>query len=121
MVLILLLLLFLSGASAYVLIELMWRGRSHISMAVAGGLAMLILYGIAAALPHGGILLKSLLGAACITLLELLTGLLVNVRLRLGVWDYSGIPGNLFGQICLPYSAAWFLLCMPVFVWLDRY
>ena len=37
----------------------------------------------------------------------------------LGVWDYSGVPLSLWGQICLPYSALWFLLCLAVFPLCD--
>ena len=30
--------------------------------------------------------------------------------LKLDIWDYSRIPFNLYGQICLPYAAVWFVL-----------
>ncbi|MEA4912375.1 MAG: hypothetical protein VB092_07200 [Oscillospiraceae bacterium] len=115
----LLLSLFLFGASGYVLIELLWRGRSHVSMALAGGLSMLMLYGIQRLLPENPILLKSLLGAAGITAVEFFIGLYVNIRLRLGVWNYSDLPLNVRGQICLPFSAAWYGICVPIFLWLE--
>ena len=53
---------------------------------------------------------QAVLGAALVTVLELLTGLVVNCRLGLGVWDYSSLPMNYRGQICL----AFFLLWIPL-------
>ena len=44
------------------------------------------------------------------TALEFLTGCLVNLWLGWGVWDYSGLSGNILGQICPQY----FLLWVPV-------
>ena len=48
-----------------------------------------------------------LIGAVGITALEFLTGCIVNLWLGWGVWDYSGIPGNLLGQICPQYFVLW--------------
>ena len=31
-------------------------------------------------------------------------------RLGLNIWDYSNMPLNLWGQICLPFSCLWFFL-----------
>ena len=48
-------------------------------------------------------------------------GLILNVWLGLDIWDYSNLPLNLCGQICLWYSALWYVLCLvfiPVFDWL---
>ena len=51
-----------------------------------------------------------LIGAIGITALEFLTGCIVNLVLDWNVWDYSGLQGNLLGQICPQY----FLLGLPV-------
>ncbi len=48
---------------------------------------------------------KALAGAAAITAVELVTGLLVNKDHR--IWDYRRMPANFKGQICLPYSLLW--------------
>lgn len=48
--------------------------------------------------------------AAIITLVELVTGLIVNVWLKLNVWDYSPLPYNFLGQICLLYTNIWFFM-----------
>ena len=44
---------------------------------------------------------------------EFLFGLLVNRVLHLHVWDYSALPLNIMGQICLPFSLIWFVLTIP--------
>ncbi len=38
-----------------------------------------------------------------------LAGLGLNVWLGLGIWDYSGECGNLWGQVCPLYAALWCL------------
>ena len=65
--------------------------------------------------------LQALVCAALVTVVELVMGVVLNLWLGLGVWDYSGLPFNLLGQICPQYSALWWGLCMgfiPVFDWL---
>ena len=42
-----------------------------------------------------------------ITVLEFCTGCIVNLWLGWGVWDYSGMPGNILGQICPQYMLLW--------------
>ena len=44
---------------------------------------------------------------------ELLAGIVVNFILKLHVWDYSHLPLNIFGQICLPFTALWMLASIP--------
>ena len=65
--------------------------------------------------------LQAMACAALVTVVELLAGLVLNGALGLNVWDYSSLPCNLWGQICLPFSLAWVALCLvfiPVFDWL---
>lgn len=95
--------LFTLGGGAYVGLELLWRGRSHISMFAAGGGCFLAL-GQLRRLPVG-YPLRLLAGSGVITLAELGTGLLVNRDHR--VWDYRNFPGNFRGQICPAYWALW--------------
>ena len=96
--------LFCVGGGAYVGLELLWRGRSHGSMFAAGGTCFLLLgeLGKRERIP---LAVKALAGAAAITAVELITGLLVNRDHR--VWDYRRMPANFKGQICLPYSLLW--------------
>ena len=98
--------LFALGGSAYVGLELLWRGRSHVSMFAAGGTCFLALGKLRRLpVPYP---LRMLTGAGVITAVELATGLLVNRDFR--VWDYRQIPGNFRGQICPLFSFLW----MPV-------
>jgi uncharacterized membrane protein len=100
--------LWLYGGFVYYLIELAWRGHSHPSMFVLGGVCLLVLGGLNNWFPWTlGLLWQSLIGAAVITALELVTGIVVNLWLNLGVWDYQHMPLNLYGQICVPFIAAW--------------
>lgn len=50
------------------------------------------------------------IGSLLITVLELVCGCIVNLWLGWHVWDYSNMPFNLLGQICLPFTAIWFFL-----------
>lgn len=104
---------FALGGALYVLIELLYRGRSHWSMAIAGGFAFLILHGIFARFQLN-IIVQCLIGALVITAIELVAGYLVNIRYQLSVWDYSSLPFNYRGQICLRYSLYWGLLTLPI-------
>ena len=60
-----------------------------------------------------------LLCAVCITLLEFISGVILNIWLKLNIWDYSYEPLNVLGQICLPFMAIWFALSLPA-MFLDK-
>ena len=94
---------FLLGGAAYVGLELLWRGRSHSSMFLAGGLCFLLL-GWIRKLPLP-LLGRAALGAFGITAVELAAGLVFNRDFS--VWDYRHLPLNFMGQICLTYSLLW--------------
>ncbi len=102
---------FTAGFAGYPLLELLWRGRTHWSMALAGGLATLCLFPVCTGRNKKGICWKT---AAVITAIELLFGIIFNIILRKNVWDYSQKRWNLWGQICLPYCLLWFLLGIPL-------
>ena len=98
--------LFCVGGLGYVALELLWRGRSHGSMFLAGGSCFLLLGELdKKRLP---IPIRAALGAGVITMVEYAAGLLFNRSYA--VWDYRDQPLNLHGQICLPFSLIW----MPV-------
>lgn len=111
--------LFLIGGGLYVLCELFWRGRSHISMAVAGGVSLILLYGVFTRFAASPILEKCLMGGLIITAVEFITGYFVNLRMRLAVWDYSTLPLNLYGQVCLRYTLIWCALAAPASAIVD--
>lgn len=53
---------------------------------------------------------QGVIGALVITIAELITGYIVNIRLSWQIWDYSDMPLNFEGQICLPFSLLWVLV-----------
>lgn len=110
--------LFCLGGGAYVGLELLYRGRSHISMFGAGGLCFLLLGRLRGRnLP---VTAKIGAGAGAITAVELATGLLVNRDFA--VWDYRAQPGNFLGQICPAFMALWVPLsaaAMVLYGWAE--
>ena len=97
--------LFYMGGLFYFCLELGWRRRSHGSMFLLGGLCFLLVGGGASKFQKIPIPVRPLLGAAVITGLELVTGLLVNRDHS--VWDYRDQLYQLDGQICLAFSLLW--------------
>ncbi|MBQ0010629.1 MAG: hypothetical protein KBS76_05980 [Ruminococcus sp.] len=106
--------LFLSGGIGYGLVEVLWRGRTHPSMVLCGGTCLLILTKINTALSGKNLFLRAALCGTAITAVEFATGCIVNLGLKLAVWDYSKQPFQLLGQICLLYSFFWFLFGLAV-------
>lgn len=106
--------LFLTGSCAYPTLEMLWRGRTHYSMALAGGVCMVLIEKICCEkLKNKSLAVRCLAGSGIITGVELGTGIIVNDVMKLHVWDYSKLPMNVLGQICLPYSVLWFGLTLP--------
>ena len=102
------LILFAIGGVAYYCIELLWRGFSHWSMLLAGGLCFVLLGLINYHYEYDmSLIAQTVIGGLVITAVEFLAGLIVNVWLGLNVWDYSDLPYNFLGQICLPYIYLW--------------
>lgn len=94
------------GALGYPALELIWRGRTHYSMALAGGVSAACFRRInRMELPRP---VKAALGGSAVTAVEGLCGAVWNRRHR--VWDYRKMPMNWHGQVCLPYSLAWCVL-----------
>ncbi len=120
--------LFATGGVLYAIMELLWRGHTHWTMIIVGGFCFVLLGLINELYPWGMALVSQMLiSALLITVVEYITGLLVNVWLGWGVWDYSHMPYNLHGQICLLYSNLWFVLSAVGIVlddwlryWIDR-
>lgn len=107
--------LFVIGGTAYSLIELLWRGYTHISMALAGGICLMLLYWIYCHLGSLTFLSKCIVGALVITAVEFGFGCIVNRAMGLDVWDYSDRFLNIMGQICPVFTLVWFFICIPAF------
>lgn len=103
--------LFLTGGATYVYIEFLWRGYSHISMFILGGLAFILVGQINEFLSWDTpIWLQCLIGTTIILVLEFIFGCVLNLWLQLNIWDYSHLPFNVLGQICLQYAVMWYFL-----------
>lgn len=107
--------IFMVGFMGYPLLEIIWRGYSHPVMAFAGGLCFLIIYILSIKLSGISIFEKALWGALAITFVELIFGYIFNIILGMNIWDYSSIPLNFCGQICLEYYLLWTALCFLLF------
>lgn len=105
----------LIGSVGYSLLEILWRGFTHWTMAATGGLCLTLLYRLDQKHSREGLFLRCLKGTTLITAVEFLVGCLVNRLLKWQVWDYSNSFGNLLGQVCPLYSLLWFFLCIPVY------
>ncbi len=106
------LIIFGIGAFFYGLIEVLWRGNSHWTMMIAGGICFIAFTFISEKLSHIHLLYKCILGSLTVTLVELIFGSVFNIALDMRVWNYSHIPLNFHGQICLLFSVLWGLLSL---------
>lgn len=109
--------LFAIGGLLYYMIEVVWRGHSHFSMFVLGGICFVLIGLINELFTYQMPLWKQqLLACAVITVFEFLAGVILNLWLKLDVWDYSALRFNLLGQISLFYCMAWFIISLPAIV-----
>lgn len=113
--------LFYLGGMCYAGLELLWRGFTHWSMFILGGICFVLVGNLKRWRRQRPLPLLVTEAALLITLLELACGLLVNRSYR--VWDYRHLPGNFLGQICLPFTLLWVplsLAAMLLYDWTDR-
>ena len=97
----------------YLLIEILYRGNTYWQMAIVGGIAGMLIGLISKFLNWATPLwLKGIIGMFIATICEFAGGFYLNLCRHCGIWDYSNLPFNLFGQICLYYSIAWFFLSL---------
>lgn len=111
------LILFVIGGLIYNLVEILYRGNTHWTMFIVGGLCFLLVGWINKFLPwYLAIWKQMLIGGAIITVVEFVSGCIINLWLGWNVWDYSNIPLNILGQICLPFYFAWVGLSLVAIV-----
>ncbi len=106
--------LFLLGGFGYGLCEILWRGYTHISMVILGGICFLVIFQCDKRFYPLSASLRCVVSGVFITSMELVCGCVVNVVMGLDVWDYSDMAYNFYGQICLGFSLLWILLSLPV-------
>ena len=104
----------------YYIIEVLYRGHSHWSMFILGGLCGVVIGLLNERNKDISIWKQGLYGAIIVTILEFIIGYIVNILLGWNIWDYSDVPFNFLGQICLPFTIIWFILSI-VCVYLDDF
>lgn len=105
------LILFITGGRLYTWIEILWRGYTHWSMFILGG-ACFVIMGLLNEYKfvwQQSLIAQAVISASVITVLEFVTGCIVNLWLGWQIWDYSELPFNLMGQICLYFFLLWIL------------
>ena len=105
---------FFIGGILYGIIEVLFRGHTHWTMVVTGGMCFMLFYIVNLRLNTNSLILRCFFSAAIITLFEFLVGYVVNIVYGLRVWDYSNQILNYRGQICLLYSSIWFAFGIPM-------
>lgn len=95
--------LFLLGAVGYPMLELLYRRRTHHTMAIAGGLSAWLIGRVRRI--HTGFLTRCVICGLGVTGIEYLCGRIWNRDYR--IWDYRETPLNIQGQVCLPFTLVW--------------
>ncbi len=104
--------MFSFGALGYGLIEILWRGFTHPTMLTAGGICFVFFGKIGQKFKKANLLIKAIIGSGFVTFIELAFGVIFNILLKKDIWDYSKMPFNFKGQICLLYSFFWGILSL---------
>lgn len=100
--------LFIAGFCLYITIETVFRGFSYPLMGVLGGLFLLIIDPINDRIRWDiDIFLYGCIGSAIITSMELVIGEIIKLMGLPQMWDYSNMPLNFDGVICVPFSIIW--------------
>ena len=112
----------LFGGIAYGLLEVIWRGYTHPSMVMAGGICFTMMFAVNRFFGDTPLVFRSVLCALGITAVEFCIGMLVNRLWHMEVWDYSDEWMHVLGQICPLYSCIWFLIsfCICFLISLPR-
>ena len=110
--------LFYSGGAAYLVLELLFRGRSYGSMFCAGGICFLLIGHLGFVEPRLPIWARAIAGSGIVTMVELAAGMIVNRSYA--VWDYRGLPFNFMGQICLRFSLLWIPVSLMAILLYDQ-
>ncbi|MBE6798870.1 MAG: hypothetical protein E7525_03725 [Ruminococcaceae bacterium] len=114
------LILFLFGFYGYGFLEVLWRGFTHPTMSVAGGIAIIFIDYISTNLKELHILYRAIICGAFITAIEYIIGYVMNIKLGAEIWDYSLMPLNLSGQVCFSFSVLWCAISVPIMLIFGR-
>ena len=112
--------LFIFGFMAYITIEVFWRGYSYPLMGLCGAIAFIAIDNINNKISWDvDILVQGAIGSIIITLMEFIIGSLSLQGILQQMWDYTNVPLNYKGIICLPFSIIWFLLSIGAVLLAD--
>ena len=103
----------------YGLLEILWRCYTYPSMIIVGGICGLIV-GLINEKFNYSVLSQMVIGMVAVTVIEFVSGYILNIKLGLGVWDYSNMKYNFMGQICPQFSMVWFFLSYAI-IYIDDY
>ena len=106
------LVMFIAGFCAFITIEVLFRGYSYAMSGVMGGLAVIALDKINDEISwETDLAMQALIGGAFVTAMEFAVGAIAKyTNILPQMWDYTDVPFNLGGIICLPFTIAWTLL-----------
>ncbi len=109
----------LIGGLIYIIVEIMFRGYTHWTMLVVGGICGCLVGELDDLIPwEMPFVAQCILGGLVITAVEFASGCIINIWLGWDVWDYSNLPLNLLGQVCAGFTFLWVLACA---VWIPVY
>lgn len=119
-------LLWVWTGTLYFFIEVIWK-TSHGRPEMISWTMLLLAIILAVPLERFGaelpwempLMVQSAVCGVAITVVEFVAGLIINVWLGMGVWDYSSMPGNIMGQVCPQFLAMWMILAAVGIVMLD--
>lgn len=103
--------LFALGFCVYITSEVLFRGYSFPVMGLCGGLALVLLNMINDKISWDlDLLIQGAIGSGIITLMELVIGGICKLFDFVQMWDYSNMPLNFKGIVCLPFSFVWMIM-----------
>lgn len=106
--------IFMAGGFIYGAVEILYRGHTHPSMFITGGLCLVWVGGLNSFFKRNiSMPVQMIMGAFIITAAEFICGVIVNIGFGMQVWDYSDLPFNIMGQVCLLFLCIWFLFSLP--------
>ena len=113
--------LFFIGGGLYWCMEMFTRGRSHWTMVIVGGICFFLCGILNEIFTFSmSLLLQGIIGSALITVVEFISGCIINLYCGMEVWDYSNVPLNVLGQVCLPFSILWIFVAILAVI-IDDY
>ena len=105
------LILFLVGYCVYIAIEVTFRNYSFPLMGIVGAISFILIDRINEVMPWDtDLIIQSVIGSLIVTMFELIVGEGLKFFNQPPMWDYSSLPLNFDGVICLPFSLLWVLL-----------